>query len=518
VSRNPDPLSIEIVEIKLIKYRTSSGGFAPEYINILPQMVQFELYQSIFQPLLRAQLTIVDTIGLRSLFPLLGEETVRVSFIDTRQLRQVEERKDEPPTNLEFVVINTDAVLFDDTGKVTAYSIDLVSREEFTNSKTKIQKAYHDTYTDIIKSVVRDEIGLQSTKPIYGLNSTLTPEQTKGKFHLIIPNMHPLQSINWMCDRAVSADPANFYFTFFEKFNSEAAGFYFTTIQSMIKEGKRRLFNSINTGTFKWFVYASNYNSSIAEITRQRLNLPDTEPVSTKFITNLGISKRFATVEKILSGFYENEYTEIDIWNSQIRQHRTIADTRRQLSRRLVRDGINPEHLALSATGTTTDRHQINTPFFVADIVTQNNLVSPARQITKVRLGLGDRPDPDQEDFWPSKIGESLRIKSAFSQFGITFTLPGDTRVQAGDIIRVDIPLSSGFTKNPDSIDTNLDPLLTGFYLITDIKHSVYNNNRYSMVINANKESFNQPLYIPGTELPNISAYHADSEVIPRDV
>lgn len=497
-----DPISIEVFEIRLIKHRTNrpQSPSDPEYIELLPQLLQFNIYQSIFEPFLKAELTIADTIGIRSNFPLLGEEIIRVSFRDTQQLRAGADKG--IPNNLEFSIVSTSQSQFDDTGKMTTYVFHLISTEAIQNSKIKLAKAYFSNYTDMIRDIVSSVDGLNSRKRFIGIQSLtddLLPEITDGRYHIVVPSMHPAEAINWMCDRSVSADPSNFFFVFFEKFGKDISGFYFNTIQSLIRYGKRKLNEPpATTNTFKHFVYTSNYNSSMDAIVKGRLSLPDSEPVSTKFITNLSMNKRFSTIEKIMSGFFENHYVEFDIWDMQIRQHQAEADRFFQISRTLGPQGLR------GGQASTASPYQINTPNFVSDMITGGGPnINVSKTVYKIRINGGDQPG--EPDNWPKKIGEALRIRSAFSQFSVSLTLPGDTRVQAGDMIKLDVPLSEGFTEE------NLDPYLSGYYLITDIKHAVYTNNRYTMVINANRDSFNEPLFIEGTSDPIISRYRLDN-------
>lgn len=505
-----DPTSIEVFEIRLIKHRTNRAQSPsnPEYIELLPQMIQFNIYQSIFEPFLKAQLTVADTIGIRSNFPVLGEEIVRVSFRDTFQIRNGADKG--IPNNLEFSVVSSSKTMLDDTGKMSAYVLELISTEAIQNAKIKLAKPYFSNYTNMIGDIISSPQGLNSKKRFLGIQSQiddLAPEITDGNYHIFVPSLHPAEAINWMCDRAKSSDPANFFFVFFERFGKDVGGFYLNTIQSLIRHGKRKL-NELPslTNTHKHFVYVSNYTETMDGIFRQKLSLPESEPVSTKFITNFSINKRFSTVEKIMSGFFENHYVEIDYWDMQIREYKTEADRFFQVSRTLGPNGLRGGHNAAS------EPYQINTPNFISDMITGGLPEVPvSKTIYKLRINGGDIPGEPSN--WDDKIGETLRIRAAFAQFSVTITLPGDTRVQAGDVIRIDVPISEGFT------DGDLDPYLSGYYLITDIKHAIYTNNRYSMVINANRDSFNKQLFIEGTTNPVISNYRlADPNSMTRDI
>jgi len=71
---NLNPLEIQIEEVTITKFNGN------EKMSILPQFVEITIFQSIFEPTIKAEVLINDQIGLFSNFPLTGEELVTFTY------------------------------------------------------------------------------------------------------------------------------------------------------------------------------------------------------------------------------------------------------------------------------------------------------------------------------------------------------------------------------------------------------------------------------------------------------
>jgi hypothetical protein len=77
----------------------------------------------------------------------------------------------------------------------------------------------------------------------------------------------------------------------------------------------------------------------------------------------------------------------------------------------------------------------------------------------------------------------------------------GDTRVQAGDLIQIQVPAAAGFTAGD-----NEDKYLSGIYMVTDISHVIGMGGDYTIVMNLNKDSYESEIdqdqvFAPGTSV-----------------
>jgi len=438
-----NPLDINILDIRLLKYDGS------EYISLLSQFVEISIYQSIFSPLMKATITIADFIGLYSFFPLIGEEIIEFSFAPTRASEQEDPYQDRFTRGqnnvLRFFISEARNIQLDDKGRGAAYVLELHSEEMLENGRTRVQRPFYGRYSDLIPGIVKED--LISKKSVYGLTGDGTPEKTKGVQLGNVPNMRPIDTIKWYTKRSVSDTQDNNLFVFFERFE----GFYFNTIEQMIKKAKEL------KASRKTYYYISAYTQ--AALSREN---PGLDHYS---ISAMQINKRFSTYEKLVGGYFENEYQEIDISNF------TVTKTRSNL-----------ETSPVNSLGSGL----YNTPFFINKM--QNPTGDKTSKTSRIRYVItqngSDNNTPSNQNYFRDKFGSALRTQVAFSQVSITISVPGDTRIQAGDVIDISIPDNHGFDIIKD------DKYISGSFLIADIKHLIVAGSKHVMVMNLHKNAY----------------------------
>lgn len=469
-SRSTDSILDYKLKITNVTLKKING----ESIDISGLMVQLELFQSIFQPVMKATMMLSDAVSLHTKFPLIGEETIEVTYLPSKQgsvgvANSMEQENDEIGI-LKFCIDKIHRQEVSEQGKNTVYILNLYSLEMLDNIKKRVQSAYNTTYTEAIRILLDNELNMSKNgKSLKGMTDGDEPEKSRGSFTFIVPNLKPIEAILWMNKRAVPVDPTNFYFVFFERFD----GFYFNTIQQMINYQRDQTIKSggvENNRTIKDYYYITGYN----ENTKSTINLP--ENAQQRIITGLKINKRYSTFEKILGGFFENEYYEIDIYNKK------VISTQSKLGDLEKRGG---------------DRVITNSQDFIDSQLTAD--MGPGTK-TRIKYAIvQNRGDyPNAPNYFADKYNEALRVQTGFSQINITATALGDTRIQAGDVINIKIPDQSGFNAG-----SGLDPedkYLTGIYLITDIKYNIITGGDHVMVMNLNRNSFT-------TEIENKNQY-----------
>lgn len=459
---------LEIVDIVLKK---ASG----EGIGLLDLFAGINIYQSIFQPMMKAELMLYDSVSLHSNFPLIGEEIIELT-INTSQVNNDPSTRPaslldggEETQLLTFCIDTINYQSVSEDGRSSLYVMSLYSSEVLESVKKRVQSGFNTTYTDAIRLILDNELNMTlNNKRLTGMTENGLPEQTKGSFKFIVPNLKPIDALLWVNKRSVSTDPDNFYFVLFERFD----GFYFNTIQQMIKYQKKVTEESKTPEDapfkIKKYYYFPYFNDNIAD----SLN-PKPANLQQRLITNLIVNKRYSTFQKIVAGFFENEYYEIDIYNKQIHSTTTQVDP-------------------LKAKFALEER-VFNTEQFTQQLLTKD---SSKGTKTKIKYAIvQDRGDyPGAPHYFYEKYGEGIRTQAAMAQISITATAIGDTRVQAGDVIDLNIPEAQGFDTNSE------DKYLKGKYLVTDIKHQLVASGAYSIVMNLNRDSF-------FTDIDNVQQY-----------
>ena len=444
----PPPVDFKLKDISLIKYDNSAR------ISILPQLVELDIYQSLFSPLMKATLFLADFIGLYNNFPLVGEEIVEITWTPTLAsstdpvYSDHHDRVSQVNTS-RFFISEARNISSDDMGRSAAYVLELYSEEMLKNGTTRIQRAYYGKYSDLIPQIVKND--LNSKKTVYGFTSDGNPEPTRGNQLGNIPNLRPIETIKWFSGRAVPEFVDSSLYLFFERFE----GFYFSSVEQIIKNNKNMDKSIPNQFTY---YYLSAYTQSL---------LQNLENVSDhNFISALKVNKRFSTYEKLIGGYFENELQEIDITNFSVKRTKTFLSNNPLLS---LGDGV------------------MNTNYFIKEM--QNPISDTNSKTSRIRYMVtqngSDNDTPDLENFFSDKFGKAVRKQIAFSQVFVTITIPGDTRIQPGEIIEIKIPKNHGFTD-----ELKDEKYISGKFLITNVKHLIMANNKYVMVLDLFKDAY----------------------------
>jgi hypothetical protein len=408
------PASLEIAEIILTNYE---GDFS---LNILPQFVAMDIYMSIFSPTMRAEVLMTDSVGLLSHFPIVGEERIEIRFKNA---------VNSGMRKLKFRVIGVKDIIPTPDGRTVTYKLSLMTLDAEISLSKRICRAYNEPIYQIVRKIVESDLTEGKT-----LDTGGDSVQTKGAQYVVIPNMHPIEAIKWLTKRAVGQDPNHVNYVFFESFD----GYEFKPVQ---------LLTSLDP------VAEYHYINHISNQTK------DKEPYS---IINLTNNKRFNTAEKLATGFYENEYFEIDPLNKQFNVTRTKLKP-------------SPDRGKTMGTG------QLNTADF---ITARQSTDSRDETSTRVRYTVQSADPSVAPTFFRDKFGEASQLMTAFSQISFTAQIQGNADLDVGDVISLRIPEMHGFNI------VKADKYLDGNYLITDIKHQIAMDGTYTTVLNLNRDTY----------------------------
>jgi hypothetical protein len=463
---------LDIQSITLIKPNGESA-------DISQMLIELNIYQSIFQPVMKADLLLYDAVSLHKNFPLIGEETIEIAYKTTDQgttnSRNEVGSENDDVSRLVFCIDRVSKQQISDKATESAYLLLLYSVEMLTSVKKRVQSAYNSSYGDAINNLLQNELNIgDNGKSLKGMTDQDQPEKSRGSYRFIVPNLKPIDALMWMNKRAVPIDSDNFYYVFFERFD----GFYFNTIQQMVKYQKEQTQRANGDENYPRYIKKYYYIPSYNEHSKAKYNLPVN--AQQRILTYLSINKRYSTFEKIIGGFFENEYCQIDLYNKD------ISYTQTEAGKTKPRVSIEDNHF--------------NSEDFISRFLTKD---SSKGTKTKIRYTLTqDTGDyPTAPNFSQIKFGEALRVQTAFSQINITVSAIGDSRVQAGDVIDITMPSGEGFTEGEDE-----DKYIKGKYLITDIKHLVRPAGDYTMVMNLSRDSFATELDKQQTFSPATSA------------
>ena len=269
---------------------------------------------------------------------------------------------------------------------------------------------------------------------------------------MVIPNLRPFQAIQWLAKNAVASDFENkFLFLFYEDIDQ----FNFVTIQKLIEDAQAKR-KELQTNKY-------TYTSSNVIETSDGNN-PDA--LGTRSITNIVYNKRFSTIEKIASGYYQNELFEISLLQKSYNSTPTELNAEK-----------NDKY--------TLEKFPLNTSEYVEYV---KNPKENTESSNRIRYIINNYQDfDDQGRSQPQhrvKFGNAVKYLNAINQIDITITVPGNMSLKVGDVIYCDLPEAHGFNENRS------EHYISGLFLVVEIKQVIAQGNMAATSLRIYKDGY----------------------------
>ena len=125
---NLNPLGIKISDIEIEKFNKK------DKMSLMPQFMELTIYQSMFEPAIKAEMLINDQIGLFVNYPFTGEELIIVTYdqINTGGSNLYNARSNN---QLKFIIKGVRDVMIGDTARSLMYIVDLASPQLLQNMR-----------------------------------------------------------------------------------------------------------------------------------------------------------------------------------------------------------------------------------------------------------------------------------------------------------------------------------------------------------------------------------------------
>jgi hypothetical protein len=187
-----------------------------EVIDISNFYAEMSFFDSMFVPVMSGTITMTDAIGLSEEFSFDGSEVLLVDIskfdnsgiTDFRKAFRI--RKMTNRTN-----INQSTLM---------YTLHFVSDELIYSDQRKVNQKYIGTYSDIVGKILADYLKVDPIKFKGYFN------QSYGLKSIVIPDLSPLDAIQWCTNRAVDENQSP-DFVFFEN----VVGYNFTTLSKLLQ-------------------------------------------------------------------------------------------------------------------------------------------------------------------------------------------------------------------------------------------------------------------------------------------
>lgn len=432
--------SIEINSVNIYKFGSLKAGLPSiankkTSLNILPQVREITIYESIFSHVNRCEIAVVDYIGLFHNFPLSGEEIIVIEYKNIG---------DDQIKKWFFATESISDITPDDKNRAVGFIIKCISIEALANNLGTIQEAFEGTTIQIARQIFDKHIIQRISEffPSYVAPNLHIYDGETQKSTIVIPNLHPIAAIDAIQSLAVSSTK-NFYTYFFFQ---NANGFNLTTLQNLTTGAAK-----------KRFAFNNKYKFFSDEIAEKKSIMNNDERV----ISNLSFNKRLSSMHRLSAGYFNNNYFEINIAQKAIHQTLTTIDDFQ---------GMSDNHVNTKAFESWAKSYMGG----------ENEMSNRTKYVVTTQKEQDENfPVSKMRDRW----GKDLISKIAMSQIDITAVIPGTNRFAAGDLFYVEIPEIHGFNK------VEQDDLISGYFMITDVKHIIQIGGFQTTVLKLNKDS-----------------------------
>ncbi len=186
-------------------------------IDISGIFEEISIFDSILMPVISGNILIKDSIGLSGKLLFDGSEAILIDIVKTENSEVASLKK--------AFRIFKQSNRKEDGLNSEIYILDFVSDELMYSDQQRINQSYETTYTEIVKRIMNDYL-------------QVTPNNLGGYFDnssgvrkVIIPNLRPLEAIQWCAKRSVDLNRSpNFMFY------QNLTGFNFVTLSNLLTQ------------------------------------------------------------------------------------------------------------------------------------------------------------------------------------------------------------------------------------------------------------------------------------------
>jgi|TARA_B100000073_G_scaffold14447_1_gene11812 hypothetical protein len=222
-------------------YNLSSIKLTSEINNKFLELIDvysgIQIFESINSPFIYGNISIVDTSGMIETLPIVGEEKI------TFKIRKTPGDKRYFEIKAQVYKISNRTKDFDRKG-IERYDLEFISENAMKNQIERVSKTYDGLVSDAVKDIAETHLGLKKIETLSEdpkqnpkLYQDVLIETTMDKNKLNIPNLKPIDAINFLCKFSYSSNgkSKNPYNTTY-KFYQTRQGFFFQSIEKSIMD------------------------------------------------------------------------------------------------------------------------------------------------------------------------------------------------------------------------------------------------------------------------------------------
>ena len=175
-----------ILEASII---TSSTNNEDRVVDVRGNVLEVVFYENLYKPYIDATIAIIDDFGLRDALSIQGTERLKLVLGDAE--------KPEEPVAVKYFFFSRIADVQRMNERSELLLINLVEEHVYIDSVKQFSRSYTGKLEDIISTISANELGKQVQQVNF-------EGSVQGTRKIIVPYMSPLESIQWLRDRATT--------------------------------------------------------------------------------------------------------------------------------------------------------------------------------------------------------------------------------------------------------------------------------------------------------------------------
>jgi len=444
---------------------------AGQVANISSAVMEINVYEDLHSNFLSGNIVFVDTVDIVNTLPILGQEYLEFKFRTPIESNYEEGEYDFTRQRMSIFKVTRNRL----NQNSEAITLDFVSPEAIRNQNIKISRAFNGPYDDAVAKIFKKSWGLNSKKKLY-----IQPTQNNFKF--ITPNIRPSDIINMIASRAVPK-------------TSNLPGYFF------YENGQGFHFRSIDSFWFNVFAgelqpHPEMFEYFLSSDATSGLKNPNESPLSQlRTVRSFKLIQYNDLIKNIRRGTFASTLITHDAFNKTYNTYKYnyVEDYNRVSHLEKNKEEFSGyDNAFVPYYGLVPKTHYDSDDTEFSEL-TKNYKNLADYESARIMLQSNTANLHNTNSTKGFRVDEYLQrrqsILSIVENLELQLTVPGNTHLNIGHVIRLNVP-RSGPGKSGD-INTQNDKYLTGRWLITAIHHKIDITSQYhSMILTCIKETY----------------------------
>jgi len=404
-------------------------------LDIRPIYEEINIYENVMFPCMSGSIVLRDATGLSARINFNGSQKISMNI-----MKDSDSDRSGVTLSKTFIIYKqTDRKQVNQNTEI--YTLHFVAEEFMLSQQKKIRKVLKGTYSDIVRSILRDYLGINNE--LYQIGNI---SDTEGIHEILIPNLSPFDAIEYVTKRASSSQGVPDYL-----FWQTQLGYNFMSVSQLFS------YDAVNRITFG------------------AKNILDDAIEETMGARDFRIVSQFDAAGNIKSGVYAGKFIGYDTLTRTIQVKNIGFNDLYKLSNHANKNPIDADIL-------NKDNNK------ASEMYDSRITVYPFQlpRLTNSYLKTSDSKTSNIVDDVHNYILQRRAIFHNLMQKKVRITMPGNFGLYSGSLVFLDFPQQF----NIDSDANNGDGTLYGKYIITNVRH-IIRSDKHETILEVATDSNN---------------------------